>query len=134
MRSNKWNINWQVARVKAKQIKDIQERVNFIQEWLSQFNHYHNIDRIRNWLRMSIMSANRDSKQIYQNALDKLFVSESCGQFEYKDMKDEMNEFSSDQLQMVLNDLEKRTYTFQYKGKCPPKHIAFVERLQDALR
>jgi hypothetical protein len=80
------------------------------------------------------MSADSDSKQIYQNALDKLFVSECRGQFEYKDMKDEMNEFSSDQLKMVLDDLEKRTYSFQYKGRCPPKHIAFVERLQDALR
>ena len=48
-------------------------------------------------------------------------------------MKDEMNEFSSDQLQMVLNDLEKRTYTFQYKGKRPKEHVKFVERLEHQL-
>ncbi len=47
MRSNKWNINWQVARVRAKKIKDVQERVEFMQEWLNLHNHYENVELIK---------------------------------------------------------------------------------------
>ena len=65
MRSNKWNINWQVARVRAKKIKDVQGRVEFMQEWLNLHNHYENVDRIKNWYRMCIMSSRGDRRAVW---------------------------------------------------------------------
>ena len=82
MRSNKWNISWQVARVRAKKIKDIQMRVDFMHEWLLIHNFRVNIDRIAIWLRMSMMSANYESTIIYKKDI-----------FETKAMYDSLQDF-----------------------------------------
>jgi len=134
MKTN-WNISWQVARVRAKRIKDVQEKVDFMHDWLFEFNAYDNISRIKNWLRMSIMSASNDNKIIYREALDGwLYEAERCDPTAFlEDVSNETNDFSKEQLQMVLDDLEKRTYTFQYKGKRPKGHVKFVERLTAAI-
>ena len=133
MKTN-WNISWQVARVKAKRMKDVQEKVDFMHDWLFEFNAYDNINRIKNWLRMSIMSASNSNKIIYREALDGwLHEAEHEIYYVLEDVSDETNDFSKEQLQMVLDDLEKRTYTFQYKGKRPKEHVKFVERLEHQL-
>lgn len=133
MRSDKWNISWQVARVRVKRIKDVREKVEFMQEWLHRFNYYPNVDRIRNWLRMSIMSANSKTGEIYKEALTNLEHYAKHHQFESGDMNNDIYEFETYQIADVLKDLESRTYGFQFK-KPPKAHITFVERLQHALR
>jgi len=133
MRSNKWNISWQVARVRAKKIKDVQERVEFMQEWLNQHNHYENVDRIKNWYRMCIMSSGGDRRAVYQKAYDQLADYVRTHEFIKEDMRDELDDFEKWQLRDVLNDVDARRYDFQYRGKQPPGHKQFVQRLENVL-
>ncbi len=130
MRSNKWNISWQVARVRAKKIKDIQMRVDFMHEWLLIHNYRVNIDRIANWLRMSMMSANYESTIIYKKALYKLL---EVRDLEEGDLPNDVKAYARDPIiEDVLKDLEQRTYSFQFK-KLPPGHYEFIKRIKDVL-
>jgi hypothetical protein len=45
-----------------------------------------------------------------------------------------LSEVNTEDLQRVLNDLSKRKYNFQFKGRVPKGHIEFVSALEDELK
>ena len=53
MRSNKFNIHWQIVRVKARSIKDVDAKVDFVMDFLNSNKNVHNKDRVSNWLKMT---------------------------------------------------------------------------------
>ena len=126
---NKFNISWQLVRVKARKVKNVEDKIEFVLNFLKKNNSKENFGRIINWLKMARLGYKDMSKR--QLFMDALNVAEmiKC------DAKDNVNDLSliiSDDLLMVYKDLSKRKYGFQYKS-IPKSHIEFVTKLKAEL-
>ena len=126
---NKFNISWQLVRVKAKKIKDVENKIEFVLNFLKKNNSKENFGRIINWLKMARLGyKDTNKRQLFIDALD-LAEKIKC------DVRDKVNDLSliiSDDLLMVYRDLNKRKYGFQYKS-IPKSHIEFVTKLKAEL-
>tara|TARA_R110000824_G_scaffold62061_5_gene164569 strand:- start:4833 stop:5240 length:408 start_codon:yes stop_codon:yes gene_type:complete len=126
---NKFNIRWQLVRVKAKKIKDVENKIEFVLNFLKKNNSKENFGRIINWLKMARLGyKDTNKRQLFIDALD-LAEKIKC------DVRDKVNDLSliiSDDLLMVYRDLNKRKYGFQYKS-IPKSHIEFVTKLKAEL-
>ena len=126
---NKFNISWQPVSVKAKNIKDVENKIEFVLNFLKKNNSKENFGRIINWLKMARLGyKDTNKRQLFIDALD-LAEKIKC------DVRDKVNDLSliiSDDLLMVYRDLSKRKYGFQYKS-IPKSHIEFVTKLKAEL-
>mgnify|MGYP003630828843 CR=1 FL=1 len=122
---NKFNIRWQLVRVKAKKIKDVENKIEFVLNFLKKNNSKENFGRIINWLKMARLGYKDTNKRQLLDLAEKI----KC------DVRDKVNDLSliiSDDLLMVYRDLNKRKYGFQYKS-IPKSHIEFVTKLKAEL-
>ena len=126
---NKFNISWQLVRVKARKIKDVENKIDFVLDFLKKNNSKENFGRIVNWLKMARLGyKDMNKRQLFIDALNLI------GKNKY-DARDNVNDLSliiSDDLLMVYKDLSKRKYGFQYKS-IPKSHIEFVTKLKAEL-
>ena len=126
---NKFNISWQLVRVKARKIKDVENKIEFVLNFLKKNNSKENFSRIVNWLKMARLGyRDMNKRQLFMDALNLI------GKNKY-DAKDNVNDLSLivyDDLLMVYKDLSKRKYEFQYKS-APKSHIEFVTKLEAEL-
>ena len=126
---NKFNISWQLVRVKARKIKDVENKIDFVLDFLKKNNSKENFGRIVNWLKMARLGyKDMNKRQLFIDALNLI------GKNKY-DARDNVNDLSliiSDDLLMVYKDLSKRKYGFQYKS-APKSHIEFVTKLEAEL-
>ena len=122
MRSNKFNIHWQIVRVKARSIKDVDAKVDFVMDFLNSNKNVHNKDRVSNWLKMTSY-ANKDRSA---------FDVEINGDFILEDLDNDLSKVDLDNLKLVFKDLSKRKYGFQYKS-VPLAHTEFMIELKKEL-
>ena len=126
---NKFNISWQLVRVKARKVKNVENKIEFVLNFLKKNNSKENFGRIINWLKMARLGyKDTNKRQLFIDALD-LAEKIKC------DVRDKVNDLSliiSDDLLMVYKDLSKRKYGFQYKS-IPKSHIEFVTKLKAEL-
>lgn len=123
---NKFNMTWQLIRTKAKLIKDVNKKVNYVLDFVKEDNYFSNYDRVKNWLRTT--SYAYKDRSVFNNALTLL---ETLNYIE-GDSDDDLNNFDQSEIEMVLKDLNKRKYNFQFKG-APKDHIVFVEKLTEVI-
>ena len=130
---NKFNIHWQVTRVKAKKIKGIKNKIDFILSFLNDNLSEENYARVENWFRMTKMGYHQDRE--IRNLLDKelngflVDVSEECW---VEDNENDLSLFSDDDILAVYEDLSKRKYGFQFQY-VPEAHINFLKKLESRL-
>ena len=126
---NKFNISWQLVRVKARKIKDVESKIEFVLNFLKKNNSKENFSRIVNWLKMTRLGyKDMNKRQLFIDALNMVEMIK-C------DAKDNVNDLSlviSNDLLMVYKDLNKRKYGFQYKS-APKSHVEFVTKLKAEL-
>ena len=126
---NKFNISWQLVRVKARKVKNVENKIEFVLNFLKKNNSKENFGRIVNWLKMARLGyKDMNKRQLFIDALNLI------GKNKY-DARDNVNDLSliiSDDLLMVYKDLSKRKYGFQYKS-APKSHIEFVTKLEAEL-
>lgn len=118
MRSNKFNIHWQVVRVNARAIKDVSAKVAFVIDWYNTNQNVHNYDRVSNWLKMTSYAYEDKS------AFTSIEVSNNMN-----DIDNNLSSVSKEDLRMVFKDLSKRKYGFQYKS-VPVAHTEFMLELE----
>ena len=124
--TNKFNIHWQVLRVRMKQMlpRDrIKAAITFLHE-----NPYHaNYKRVLNWTKMTSYAYRQefDDFELWLRKHEALFSQEG-------DLDNDMEIYSEEELQGVLHDLEKRKYNFQYAG-VPKQHMEFVDMVNKEL-
>jgi len=123
---NKFNMTWQLIRTKAKLIKDVDQKVNYVLNFIKEDNYFSNYDRVKNWLRTS--SYAYKDRSVFNNALSFIETLEYID----GDSDDDLNNFDKSEIEMVLKDLNKRKYNFQFNG-VPKDHIVFVGRLNEVL-
>ena len=98
MRSNKFNIHWQIVRVKARSIKDVDAKVDFVMDFLNSNKNVHNKDRVSNWLKMTSYAYKDRSA----------FDVEINGDFILEDLDNDLSKVDLDNLKLVFKDLSKR--------------------------
>lgn len=126
---NKFNIRWQIVRTKARSIKDVNQKVEFVKSFLTQHNSKENYARVKNWMTMTALAyREQDKKDAFIKG--KLFIETI--DYDKEDEQNDFSKFSFDDLMLVYNDLQKRKYGFQY-SKTPISHINFVNGLESFL-
>jgi uncharacterized protein (DUF2236 family) len=133
-RVNKFNIHWQIVRTKARKIKSVKEKLEYVLAFLDDNKNRHNYDRVLNWVKMTGVAYPKESPQreafieAEQNLVDNMdeYINTT------EDNENNLNDISTKDLQMVFNDLSKRKYGFQYKN-VPKDHIDFMDKLKKEL-
>lgn len=135
--TNKFNIHWQIVRVKLRQVKDVRDKINAALKFLNDNKNAHNYERVLNWLKttkMGYSGAGSDTLEKFDGAV--VYLKRMREEGWYSSSNDTDNDLSKvphNDLQMVYKDLQKRKYGFQFKT--PPKdHVAFMEDLKKALQ
>ena len=50
MSVNKFSIDWQICRVRARSIKDVDNKIKFVISFLETYRSKENVERVLNWL------------------------------------------------------------------------------------
>ena len=131
---NKFNINWQLVRTKARAIHDVPQKIEYVMNFLREYPNQYNFARVWNWIKMTGVAYPKTSAehQAFIEAEQKIHENE--GQYASKtDDINDLTKVSTADLKLVLDDLKKRKYAFQF-GKVPEDHIHFVQQLEDELK
>lgn len=131
MKSNKFNIHWQVVRTKAKKIKQVQDKIKLVLSFLYANKNIHNFDRVSNWLQTTGFAYKDESKLEFELALNEL-KSNKCEYFNEIDSDNDFSKYSIIDLKAVLADLSKRKYDFQFNS-VPKDHTQFASDLLNYL-
>lgn len=130
----KFNALWQLTRVKARQLRNYKEKLQYVLAYLEKNPNKHDYARVHNWL---VMTAAGYKNKMPEAAMD--FVEAAHKIEKNQDLYDqpndngyEISDLTFEELQLVLNDLEARKYGFQFK-KTPKAHTEFVEALKKQL-
>lgn len=126
---NKFNLAWQLTRMKARDIKTVPEKIAFVMNFLNKHPNIHNYARVFNWLKMT--SLGYSARGEFEKMLDYL-ESRRPDYGSSVDYDLEFDEVSTAELKKLLKDLSKRKYDFQF-GSTPKAHTEFVEQLQKEL-
>lgn len=131
MRVDKFNISWQIVRAKARNIKNVDDKIKYIVNFLNKEKNIHNFGRVINWLKMTALGY----KEVDRKKFDEKIVVLLNKQEHYTSLDDSSNDFdkvSKIDLELVYKDLSARKYGFQYKS-VPKAHVEFMSNLKDAL-
>lgn len=129
---NKFNINWQIARVGARDIKDVDSKIKHVMNFLDANKNTHNYGRVHNWVKMTGVAYKGDDRKKFETALDSLEKNKE----KYSSTEDndgDLSKVSTANLKKVHQDLSKRKYGFQYKS-VPKAHTEFMGKLGDELK
>ena len=129
----KFNIHWQITRVLARGIKDPSAKLSFVLDYLDSNPSIHNLARVLNWVKMTGVGYSKQPliASIYDSEAKDLEANREL----YKGTKDndnDLSKISTDQLQLVYDDLKARKYGFQFKS-VPVEHTQFVAALAAEL-
>ena len=133
MKVNKFHIHWQLVRTKAKQIKSPKKKLQFVLFYLFDYPNRHNYERVMNWIKTTAMAYKGSPKVLFENATGRLERNIKNFSDTNDAPKDSFEGVSTEDLRMVLDDLEKRKYGFQFK-KTPVAHTMFVNKLRKEIR
>jgi Asp-tRNA(Asn)/Glu-tRNA(Gln) amidotransferase C subunit len=136
---NKFNIRWQIVRVKARGIKDVSKKISYVMNFLTTYPNMHNRGRVLNWLKMTSLGyKNEESDDIQRqfdraiDYVDQLEKQQSDNMYDAVDLSNSFRDISTEDLEAVYKDLSKRKYGFQY-DRVPKAHTEFVQRLKEYL-
>ena len=129
MAANKFVFDWQLVRVEAKKIKNVNMKLSHVLDFLSDHPSRNNYERVLNWVKTTRMAYPPEAKGPFDDALT--FINAQ----HYQDIPDEPDNLhtrSTKDLNAVMDDLGKRKYNFQF-NKTPKAHVTFVDQLQAEL-
>lgn len=129
--TNKFQIDWQLARLNARKEKDVEKKIEIVTFFLEKFPSVDNYNRVVNWLRMTSLAYKKSSQ--YAQFLARIQTLQA----QLYNIIDYGNNFGKHNLcalYELLKDLESRKYNFQFGGKVPKDHIEFVNELKKAIK
>ena len=132
--TNKFNIHWQLVRTNAREIKDVEEKIDYVLHFLDHHPNKHNFKRVLNWTKMTGVAYPKESEERKAFIRTEHQLRKNIDQYDSeKDDSNDMSQISTDNLRKVLKDLKTRKYNFQF-GKTPVAHTEFVAKLEDELK
>lgn len=130
---NKFDINWQIVRTDARDIKEVPAKISFVLDFLNSNPTKENYGRVHNWLRMTKLGykSEPEKAQKFEDALDR--IENNKEKYSSSQSPDEdLSSISNDKLKKVYKDLKKRKYGFQIKT-VPKAHTDFLHKLEAEL-
>ena len=129
--ANKFNWHWQLVRVNARDIKDVDKKIEYVTNFLGQHKNAHNFERVHNWLRMTGVAYKGEQRQKFEEAV--AAIENKKDQFaSQEDMDNDLSKAPTEHLKKIYNDLSKRKYGFQFKS-VPKAHTEFMADLKAEL-
>lgn len=128
---NKYHLDWQVARLGAKQEKDILAKSHRIRVFFIHQKSEQNRRRALNWAKMTKLAYAEEKRGPFDALINMLNNWE--GKLEYKD--EDMHNFENYQLrtlESLQKDLNSRKWNFQY-NKAPKSHVEFMSKLKEYI-
>lgn len=129
--TNKFNIHWQIVRVEARAFRKVDEKLIHVMEFLEFNRNKYNYDRVLNWLKMTGVAYDGDARAKFEIAAKHLQERKDVFASDV-DNDNDLSKVPLEKLEMVLADLKKRKYGFQFKN-VPKDHVAFVEKLEHEI-
>ncbi len=129
---NKFSGPWQALRVKVKGEKTPSKKILMVLNFLENNPTRENRERVRNFLAMTKVAYKDES--IRQEFDDGLATLDNADQYKPEDRLIGPEVLSDEDLIAVKNDLKKRRYDFQFKGKAPKDHIDFMDKLETEMK
>ena len=131
---NKFNVHWQIIRTRARAIKDVNRKIDFVLQFLNANPNICNYDRVLNWVRMTGIAYPKgsDSNKAFTQTAQELIEKES-GYNDQADMDNDLSTIDTEELQLIYKDLKKRKYGFQY-ATVPKDHVEFIGNLEDEMQ
>ena len=131
MAANKFNIYWQVVRVKARDIKDVHDKIKYVLDFLNRHKNIHNYERVLNWVQMTGVAYKGEQRKAFEDTAAHL-KAHKADFMDDKDMDNDLSKVDRSEVEKVYADLSKRKYGFQYKT-VPKAHTEFMEKLKTYL-
>ncbi len=127
---DKYQIDWQIARARAKKLNDFEEKIVLVKEFVLSNKTIENLERAQNWANMTVLGYKKHNMQAaaaftnFAMYLDDLFEDA-----EHEVFENDFSKYSFADLEMLLKDLKSRKFDFQYNG-VPKAQEMFVEELE----
>lgn len=131
-RAKKYDMMWQITRVRARSIKDPETKILYVMKFLEENPNIHNASRCHNWLKMtSVAYKDQSIRDMFEE--EARYIEDNIDKFSSTEDNDmTIQDASDDELLLVFKDLKKRKYGFQYKN-VPKDHTEFMIELEEEL-
>lgn len=129
---NKFNTLWQVARLKAKENKDVDSKINIVRENLFDNPSPENYGRVFNWTQMTKLgykNSSLESVKKFEDFLDYLEVNKH--KFSEKDKDMDLKDLSEIVFIKLYQDLAGRKNNFHHKGKRPVSMSQYLSEMEE---
>lgn len=129
---NKYEINWQIARLRAKKCRHVEGKIATVSRFLGENYDNANLVRVTNWAKMTALgykSKNQEAVELLNSFVSTL-STDVFSTREY--FENDFSAYSTAELRDLLKDLKSRKFNFHYT-KLPKDHILFVAELEKYL-
>jgi len=130
---NKFNTLWQVARLKAKDLKDVDAKISLVKKCLLDNPSPENFGRVSNWTSMTKLgykNSSLESVRKFEDFLDYLENNKNDFTAEDKDMN--LEDLPEDIYIRLYQDLKGRKNNLHHGGKRPvsmSQYLAEMEKI-----
>lgn len=128
MKSNKFNLDWQITRVRAKLSKKYEDKISIVKNYIETNTTVEALDRVINWVNSFL----GDSKYVCEIVMFKEFLNT----LNYKQNEIEFNDFSkydNDIKYKLLIDLLKRNKKWLQNGYRHSQQNEFILNLFNSI-
>lgn len=129
MRVNKFNASWQLCRVQAKKIKNVDEKISLVREYLNNNKNIYDKQRVENWAKTTMLAFNQDD---VKSKFKEMLRDINCDDYSNVDNDSTLRDLSKKEITLIYNDLKQRKYNFQF-NKVPQDHIIFMDKLKEII-
>lgn len=129
LHKTKFNIGWQINRMRARKIGGVDEKTQFMKEYIKKNSNIYDLSRIQNWIRTIRVNYKKEDLMKFADFESFLGILE----YSAEDNNSKLQDFTEGELRRLLKDLSARKYDFQFKKKKPKEHDYFVKEVEDYL-
>jgi hypothetical protein len=129
-KSNPFMTAWQLVRNKVKKIKNVDEKIKNVKDFLNENPSAANFKAVANWTRMTKLgykTTSPESGQKFEDFLDYLQNNQEKYKEEVEDI--DLNDVPEKEFKALYLDLVNRENNFQHGGKRPAAMVAYLARM-----
>ena len=130
-RINKFNTLWQIARVEAKNIKDVDQKIEHVKKCLLDNPSPENLGRVTNWTSMTKLGYKKSSMESvlkFEDFLD--YLDNNKQKFNAADKDVDLYNIPEDIFSELYSDLIHRSNNFQHRGKRPETMSQYLAKMK----
>lgn len=131
--TDKYQIDWQIVRARAKKLNDYNEKISLVKEFILSNTTIENIERASNWANMSVLgykNSNTQAAATFANFV--CYLDENFEDAVNEVFENDFSKYSFADLERLLKDLKSRKFNFQYNG-VPKVQEMFVEEIENYI-